>query len=79
VANRAYTWKSELRKVVENNWKIGQDFTFVEVYESEPYFKELYPSNFNIRDKLYQTLQRLRDEDKIVAFIDDKGTYRRIA
>lgn len=50
VANRAYTWKSELGKVVESNWKIGQDFNFV--HEYEPYFKGLYPSNFNIRDTL---------------------------
>ncbi len=76
MAKRSYTWKSELRKLIERKWKTGEDFTFGQVSESEAHFKNLYPSNFNIQDKLYQILQQLRD-DEFVEFIDNKGTYRR--
>lgn len=55
---------------------MGEDFTFAQVYEAEPHFKNLYPSNLNIQDKLYQILQQLRDDD-FVEFIDNQGTYRR--
>jgi hypothetical protein len=62
--------------LIEQRWKTGEEFTFAEVYEAEPHFKNLYPSNLNIQDKLYQILQQLRDDD-FVEFIDNQGTYRR--
>ena len=72
------TWKSEVRELIEQKWKPSEAFTFIQVYEFEAYFKGLHPSNFNVRDKLYQILQQLRD-DKFLTFIDYNGTYRRIS
>ncbi|MBZ5632715.1 MAG: hypothetical protein LAO55_06240 [Acidobacteriia bacterium] len=72
------TWNSELAKLVEQNWKVGQTFALADVYRLEAHFKRLYPSNANISDKLRQTLQHLRDKG-LVEFVDDMGTYRRIS
>jgi len=75
---RRRTWKSELRKLVEQNWTVGQTFSLEEIYAFATYFERLYPSNAHIRDKLRQVLQQLRDEC-IVEFIDHWGLYRRIS
>jgi glutathione S-transferase len=72
------SWDSELKKLVEQNWKVGQTFTLADIYLFEAHFKRLYPSNSHILDKLRQTMQHLRDAG-IVEFVDDMGTYRRIS
>ena len=71
------TWDSELKRLLMEEWKVGQVFTLVDVYRFEPYFKTLYASNSHIQDKLRQTMQNLRQES-IVEFVDNAGTYRRI-
>lgn len=72
------TWKSELRKLVEQKWKVGQSFSLDEVYSFDSHFHRLYPSNSHVRDKLRQIMQQLRDEGT-VEFIDNYGVYRRIS
>jgi len=70
-------WKEELRAVIEGKWSIGDIFTLNDIYELEEYFLKLYPENNNVKDKLRQTLQYLRD-DGILDFIDNNGRYKRI-
>jgi type II restriction enzyme len=72
------TWRSELRKLVEQNWKVGQTFSLDEVYSLAAHFRRLYPSNKHVREKLRQIMQQLRDEG-LVEFIDDWGNSRRIS
>lgn len=72
------TWKSELRKLIEQKWTVGQAFSLDEVYAFAAHFEHLYPSNSHIQDKLRQVVQQLRDEG-LVEFIDDGGSYRRIS
>ncbi len=71
------SWKEDLMTVIEDKWSIGDIFTLNEIYELEEYFLKLYPENNNIKDKLRQTLQYLRD-DGILEFIDNNGIYKRI-
>jgi type II restriction enzyme len=72
------TWRSELRKLVEQKFKVDQTFSLDEVYSFDEHFHRLYPSNAHVRDKLRQIMQQLRDEG-LVEFIDDWGNYRRIS
>ena len=75
---RKYTWDSELKKKVEQNWRVGERFTLRdEVYSLEAHFSRLYPSNNNVRAKLRQIMQHLREGD-LVEFVDNNGTYKRI-
>jgi hypothetical protein len=75
---RKYTWDSELKKQVERHWKVGEPFTLRdEVYSLEAHFSRLYPSNNNVKAKLRQIMQHLRDAD-LVEFVDDNGTYKRV-
>jgi hypothetical protein len=71
------TWDSELERLVVEKWKVGQAFTITDVYEFEPYFRRLYPSNSFVQEKLRQTLQHLRDRG-VLEFVDDAGTYRKV-
>ena len=73
------TWKAELAEIVRRNWGVGQRFTLDEVYRFEEHFKRLYPANNHVRQKLCEMMQKLRDEDRLVEFVDNQGTYRRIA
>jgi hypothetical protein len=76
--DRKYTWKSELRKLIERKWKPGECFTFADVYRFEPHFKSLYPTNLHIQAKLYEIMQHLRD-DGVVEFVDNHGAYRKLS
>jgi len=69
---------TELRKLVERNWKVDEEFMSTDIYKFETHFKHLFPSNRHIRPKLQQTLQYLRD-DGLIKFLDGKGTYKRIS
>lgn len=51
-------------------------FTLNEVYDFESHFSQLHPQNKNIRPKIRQQLQRLRDAG-LLEFLG-KGRYRRI-
>ncbi|MDP7151392.1 MAG: DpnI domain-containing protein [Paracoccaceae bacterium] len=67
-------WLLDVLRCVEN---IGQsEFTIAQVYEFEGELSGLYPNNSNIRAKIRQQLQVLRDKGQI-EFIGG-GVYRRI-
>lgn len=51
-------------------------FTLKELYKFEPHFKEVYPKNYHIKDKVRQTLQYLRDKG-LLNFVA-KGVYELI-
>lgn len=68
-------WKEEVYKIIKDNWEIGATFTLEDMYKFEDHFQNLYPENNHIRDKIRQTLQKLRDDNKI-EFINDRGEYR---
>ncbi|RYX80078.1 restriction endonuclease [bacterium] len=53
------------------------DFTLAEVYAQEARLAALYPGNHNVRPKIRQQLQVLRDRGWL-AFGDKRGTYRRV-
>jgi type II restriction enzyme len=68
-------WLLSVMKCVE---RIGKpDFTLEEVYDFESHLSGLYPGNQNVRAKIRQQLQYLRDR----GFIEfrGKGNYRLIA
>jgi hypothetical protein len=52
-------WTLDVLSVIRRLGK--QDFSLKEVYEFEPELKELHPRNENIRPKIRQQLQVLRD------------------
>jgi type II restriction enzyme len=52
-------WTLDVLSVIRRLGK--QDFSLKEVYEFEPELKELHPRNENIRPKIRQQLQMLRD------------------
>jgi len=69
------SWKEDLDKVIKNNWNPAENFTLEEVYKFEDHFQKLYPDNNHIREKLRQTLQKLRD-DNLVESLNDRGEYK---
>ncbi len=59
--------------------RMGNEFTlkeFLEKYEAR--LEGMYSSNRNIRAKVRQTLQYLRD-DGFIEFVDYRGNYRLIS
>ena len=65
-------WLLDVMKCVESLGK--RDFTLEEVYAFERHLGELYPGNQNVKPKIRQQLQFLRDR----GFIDfvSRGNYR---
>ena len=68
-------WKADIYAVIRNNWRDGREFTLMDLYEFESDLAQLHPGNKNVRAKIRQTLQYLRD-DRLVEFLDDRGSYR---
>lgn len=66
-------WTSDVLKIVE---ELPEKFSLNEIYKYENYLKEIYPLNNNIRPKIRQQLQILRD-NKIIKF-ESKGSYTKI-
>ncbi len=64
------SWTSDILKIVQEQDNI---FTLKDIYKYEDYLKELHPENNNIRAKIRQQLQILRD-NKIIGF-KEKGVY----
>jgi len=65
-------WLLDVMKCVESLGK--RDFTLDEVYAFERHLGELYPGNQNVRPKIRQQLQYLRDRE-FVEFVS-RGHYR---
>jgi type II restriction enzyme len=57
--------------------KIGDEFSLEQMYNCEPILREIYPKNNQIRAKIRQQLQILRDY-QIIEFLDNQGRYLRI-
>ena len=67
-------WLAAVMKAAE---AVGRDeFTLEDVYAQEATLTALYPGNNNVRPKIRQQLQVLRDRGWL-AFGDKRGTYRR--
>ena len=74
-AGDARGWLIEVMKCVE---RIGrEDFTLDDVYAHEGRLRGLYPNNHNVRPKIRQQLQVLRDQ-RFLEFVG-RGRYRRTA
>ncbi|MBU0996911.1 MAG: GIY-YIG nuclease family protein [Firmicutes bacterium] len=54
-------WNFIVYILIKKNFRFDS-FTLTELYSYEQYFSLVYPSNFHIKDKLRQTLQKLRDK-----------------
>jgi type II restriction enzyme len=65
-------WLLDVMKCVESLGK--REFTLEEVYAFEPHLGDLYPGNQNVKPKIRQQLQYLRDR----GFVDfvSRGNYR---
>lgn len=63
-------WTSDILKIVQEQ---NNTFELNDLYEYEIYFKELHPGNNNIKAKIRQQLQILRDNN-IVKF-KERGLY----
>jgi hypothetical protein len=70
------TWDQDVEKIVVENWIKGSVFVLADMYQFERELKEAHPNNNNVREKIRQTLQHLRDQG-LIEFVDDDGTYRR--
>jgi len=66
-------WTSDVLKVVD---QLGQRFTLQQVYSHETELSRLHPQNLNVKPKIRQQLQVLRDVG-IVEFIGN-GDYIRL-
>lgn len=71
------TWESDVREIIEGNWRRGSTFTLRELYAVGRHLKKRHPENRHVEEKIRQTLQRLRDL-RLIDFIDQNGTYRRV-
>lgn len=54
------------------------EFTLADIYQYEDILSETFPLNNNVKAKIRQTLQFLRDAD-IIEFTDKQGEYKLIA
>lgn len=66
-------WTSDILKIVE---ELPIKFSLNEVYEYEKYLKEIHLSNKNIKPKIRQQLQILRD-NRVIKFLSN-GNYLKI-
>jgi hypothetical protein len=57
--------------------KPGAFFSLEQAYTLEPILRKIYPKNSNLRAKIRQQLQVLRDHNRVL-FLDDQGHYQRI-
>lgn len=69
----ARTWLVETLRCVE---RLGPEFALAEIYAFEAEFRSRHPANRNVRPKLRQQMQRLRDAG-LVTFLGN-GRYRRL-
>lgn len=53
-------WNDIVNTIIVNHFKNGE-FNLQQLYEFEPFFKNVYPDNNHIKEKIRQTLQNLRD------------------
>lgn len=69
------SWKTDVRDCI--NKITTKIFTLEDVYRFEKHLSELHPKNNNVKAKIRQQLQLLRDGG-IIEFVDDNGTYKKL-
>jgi len=68
------SWLIDIINCIEKLHK--QSFTLKEIYQCESYFKSKYPQNNNIKAKIRQQLQILRDKNYLI--FDNGGKYKKV-
>ena len=68
-------WNFIVYILIKNNFKYNS-FNLNNLYAFEPYFKQVYPENLHVKEKLRQTLQNLRNKG-FLNFVS-KGNYQLI-
>ncbi|MBD3407880.1 MAG: hypothetical protein GF411_17300 [Candidatus Lokiarchaeota archaeon] len=68
-------WNKEVYKIISQF--TSEVFTLQDLYDYVEHFSRLYPDNRNIKGKIRQILQQLRDFG-LLEFVDNRGTYRRL-
>lgn len=71
-----WSWKQAVAKCVLDivNRSNSPNFTLEQVYAYSGQLSRLFPRNKNVRPKIRQVLQRLRDQERFVSFLR-KGRY----
>ena len=72
--NALQSWQKDIYDVILN--KMKDEFTLRQMYEYEDDFKKLHPNNNNIRPKIRQILQQLRDKGLIK--FEEPGCYKKL-
>lgn len=71
-------WTDSIMNLLEEKEiKIGDEFSLEQMYSCELILREIYPKNNQIRAKIRQQLQILRDY-QFIEFLDNQGRYLRI-
>lgn len=71
-------WTDSIMNLLEaKEIKIGDEFSLEQMYSCELILREIYPKNNQIRAKIRQQLQILRDY-QFIEFLDNQGRYLRI-
>ena len=68
-------WNFIVYILIKNNFKYNS-FSLSNLYVFEPYFRQVYPENLHVKEKLRQTLQNLRNKG-FLNFVS-KGNYQLI-
>lgn len=71
------TWKEDIQRLVEQNWRKGAQFNLRDVYAAAGSIRRRHRGNSHPDDKIRQILQELRDEG-LLDFVDNQGTYLRL-
>jgi hypothetical protein len=70
-------WDTDLESAIATQWKRGETFTLDQVYALAPMLAKKHPGNLNVKAKLRQALQHLRDSGT-VQFVNNNGSYKRL-
>jgi hypothetical protein len=70
------SWDENLKRLIEQRFDAGKQFTSADVKKFEPFFAAHFPTNTAIAAGLRRTLQHLRDQG-FVEFTG-RGEYRRV-
>jgi type II restriction enzyme len=56
---------------------VGDVFKLRDIYNAEDILNKIYPDNNNVKEKIRQQLQIIRDHGRI-EFVNDLGVYQRL-
>ncbi len=74
VTSSLKSWEKDIYEIIENN--MNDEFRLPEIYEYEELLRIKHPNNNNIRPKIRQILQQLRDKG-IIKFLEP-GVYKKL-